>query len=143
MSGLEVAGELRARGAAAKILMVSGNLHDAAPHGAVDYDGFLAKPIDLRALLERVGALLALEWVRETPGPNMAPVVALPEAGQLAQLLQLARIGYVRGLEAKLAELESGAPALAPFCLQLRGWVRGFELAKLTAYLEALPELNN
>jgi signal transduction histidine kinase len=141
MSGLEVAAELRLRGAAAKILMVSGNLHDAAPHGLADYDGFLAKPIDLRALLERVGTLLALDWVREVPVHSVAPVVTLPEAGQLAELLQLARIGYVRGLEAKLAELEAAAPAVAPFCLQLRGWVRGFELQKLTAYLEALPEL--
>ena len=141
MSGLEVAAELRARGAAAKILMVSGNLHDAAPHGLADYDGFLAKPIDLRALLERVGTLLALDWVREMPVHVVAPVAALPEAVELAELLQLARIGYVRGVEAKLAELEGATPALAPFCLQLRGWVRGFELQKLTAYLEALPEL--
>jgi signal transduction histidine kinase len=143
MSGLEVAAELRRRGVATKILMVSGNLHDAAPHGAVDYDGFLAKPIDLRALLERIGTLLGLDWVQEIPAPSVAPIVALPAAAQLAELLQLARIGYVRGVEAKLAELEGEAPALAPFCLQLRGWVRGFELQKLSDYLEALPELNS
>jgi signal transduction histidine kinase/CheY-like chemotaxis protein/purine-cytosine permease-like protein len=143
MSGLEVAAELRARGAQAKILMVSGNLHDAAPHGGADYDGFLAKPIDLRALLERVGTLLGLDWVQETQQPGIAPVVAMPEPAHLAQLLQLARIGYVRGIEAKLAELEREVPVLAPFCLQLRGWVRGFEMQKLTDYLEALPELNS
>ena len=142
MSGLEVAATLRARHAAAKILMVSGNLHDAAPHGAPDYDGFLAKPIDLRALLERIGTLLNLAWVQENPIPITAPIVALPAAEQLAELLQLARIGYVRGIEAKLAELEAQAPALAPFCLQLRAWARGFELQKLHAYLEALPDLN-
>jgi hypothetical protein len=85
--------------------------------------------------------LLALDWVREMPVHVVAPVAALPEAVELAELLQLARIGYVRGVEAKLAELEGATPALAPFCLQLRGWVRGFELQKLTAYLEALPEL--
>jgi len=143
MSGLEVAAELRARGAGAKILMVSGNLHDAAPHGVADYDGFLAKPIDLRALLERVGTQLGLDWVQEAAAPSTAPVVALPQAVHLAELLQLARIGYVRGIEAKLAELEGEVPALAPFCLQLRGWVRGFEMQKLTAYLDTLPELNS
>jgi CheY-like chemotaxis protein len=142
MSGLEVAAELRTREAGAKILMVSGNLHDAAPQGAADYDGFLAKPIDLRALLERVGTLLGLDWVQEAPVVSVAPVAALPQAAHLVELLQLARIGYVRGIEAKLAELEGEEPALAPFCLQLRGWVRGFEMQKLTAYLEALPELN-
>ena len=141
MSGLEVAAALRARGAACRILMVSGNLHDAAPYGPADYDGFLAKPIDLRALLERIGALLALDWVQDSPAPLAPPINALPTAGQIAELLQLTRIGYVRGIEAKLAELETATPALAPFCLQLRGWLRGFELQKLSAYLEALPEL--
>ena len=140
MSGLEVAAELRARGAGAKILMVSGNLHDAAPPGAADYDGFLAKPIDLRALLDRVGTLLALDWVQETPVVNVTLAVALPPAADLAELLQLARIGYVRGIEAKLAALE---PAFGPFCAQLRGWLRGFEMQKLTAYLESLPELRS
>jgi CheY-like chemotaxis protein len=142
MSGLEVAAELRARGADTKILMVSGNLHDAAPHGLADYDGFLAKPIDLRALLERIGMLLMLDWVREHPSPGAAPIADLPAAAELAELLQLARIGYVRGVEAKLGELEKNE-RLAPFCLQLRGWLRGFELQKLTLYLEALPELKN
>ena len=57
--------------------------------------------------------------------------MALPAGGRnWRELLQLARIGYVRGMEAKLAELECEAPALAPFCLHLRGWVRGFELAE-------------
>lgn len=143
MSGLEVAAELRARGTGVKILMVSGNLHDAAPHGVTDYDGFLAKPIDLRALLERIGTLLALEWVREVATPGLTPVVALPETVDLQELLRLARIGYVRGIEAKLAELEGEAPALTPFCLQMRGWLREFEMQKLTAYLEALPELQS
>ncbi len=143
MSGLEVAARLRGREASAKILMVSGNLHDAAPKGASDYDGFLAKPIDLRALLERIGTLLALDWVQETATPSNAAVAILPEAAHLAELSQLAQIGYVRGIEAKLAELEAATPALAPFCLQLRGWLRGFEMQKLTAYLEALPEPNS
>jgi CheY-like chemotaxis protein len=140
MSGLEVAEQLRARGSAVKILIVSGNLHDASPHGLPDYDGFLAKPIDLRALLDRIGSLLALDWVRDKPATGAAPVIALPAAAQLAELLQLARIGYVRGLEAKLAEVEAEAPGMAPFCQQLRGWLKGFELQKLTGYLEALPE---
>jgi CheY-like chemotaxis protein len=143
MSGLEVAAAMRARGAVAKILMVSGNLHEAAAHHVADYDAFLAKPIDLRALLERIGSLLALDWVKEVPAAKMSPaILALPDAGHLADLLKLVRIGYVRGIEAKLAELEMEAPALAPFCAQLRGWLRGFELQKLAAYLDALPELN-
>jgi signal transduction histidine kinase/purine-cytosine permease-like protein/ActR/RegA family two-component response regulator len=137
MSGLEVAAELRTRGADAKILMVSGNLHDATPQGAADYDGFLAKPIDLRALLERIGTLLALDWVQERPATILPTIMVVPGTPHLAELLQLSRIGYVRGIEAKLSALEQDQE-YAPFCAQLRGWVRGFELQKLTQYLEAL-----
>lgn len=139
MSGLEVAASLRTKGIKAKTLMVSGNLHDAAPPEDANYDGFLAKPIDLRALLERVGSLLVLDWIRETPSPSTAPTMVLPDIAQLEELLELARIGYVRGLEAKLAELESHA-LYAPFCAQLRGWVRGFELEKITTHLETITE---
>ena len=101
----------------------------AAPVGAV--------VVELETVVVGVSLMVVAETVRD------APVVALPQAVHLAELLQLARIGYVRGIEAKLAELEGEVPALAPFCLQLRGWVRGFEMQKLTAYLDTLPELNS
>jgi len=137
MSGLEVAARLRAAGRSAKILMVSGNLHDAARHGPADYDAFLAKPLDIRALLERIGALLALEWVHDAPAPALAPAVVAPDAQKLAELRQLARIGYVRGIEARLTELEATDPALAPFCAQMREKLRRFDLVSLGAFLDA------
>ncbi|MGE4481396.1 ATP-binding protein [Acidocella sp.] len=143
MSGLEVARHLRAAGGTMKILMISGNLHDAARQGDTGYDAFLAKPIDLRALLDKIGLLLGLDWVHEQPKPQIAaPVIptALPEEDVLEELRQLARIGYVRGLEARLRELEAADPALAPFCAQLTVWLRGFELKRMLAWLEDLPE---
>lgn len=143
MSGLEVAAQLRERGERAKILMVSGNLHDATRSGGADYDGFLPKPIDIRALLEKIGALLGLDWVYEAPAPA-APVPAqtmtVPDAAVIEELRQLARIGYVRGLEARLKALEAEDATLAPFCTVLAGWLRGFELKRLLAWLDELPE---
>ena len=143
MSGLEVAAHLRAAGGRMRILMISGNLHDATRPGGADYDAFLAKPIDLRAMLDKIGVLLGLDWVHEQPPPPpAAPAVpmALPGEAALEELRQLARIGYVRGLEARLKALEEADPALAPFCALLTGWLRGFELKRMLAWLDDLPE---
>jgi signal transduction histidine kinase/CheY-like chemotaxis protein/purine-cytosine permease-like protein len=149
MSGLEVAARLRAHGTAAKTLVISGNLHDAprlaGSQGAPPYDGFLAKPIDLRTLLERIGNLLALDWIYDPivlPAPKADPAaMRRPGAPHLADLLQLGRIGYVRGIEAKLLSVADAEPETGEFCAYLRELVRGFELAQYTACLEALPEL--
>jgi len=142
MSGLEVAAHLHAAGRRMKILMISGNLHDATRPGGAGYDAFLAKPIDLRAMLDKIGALLGLDWVHEQPPPAASPApMALPGEDELEELRQLARIGYVRGLDARLKVLEEADPALAPFCALLTGWLRGFELKRMLAWLDDLPEI--
>ncbi|OYV37412.1 MAG: hypothetical protein B7Z81_06035 [Acidocella sp. 20-61-6] len=151
MSGLEVAAQLCTGTATTKILIVSGNLHDA-PRPAqdqppLDYDGFLAKPIDIRALLERIGALLSLDWIFESPAQPVQKSnpanMPRPAAEHLADLLQLGRIGYVRGIETKLTAIAKAEPQTDEFCAHLRALVRGFELAQYMACLESLTEPNN
>jgi CheY-like chemotaxis protein len=148
MSGLEVAAALRRRAPAAKILIVSGNFHDAPRRNgaaAADYDGFVPKPTDLRALLDKIKTLLDISWIHE-PQPALParpdPLsMHRPGAAHLADLLQLGQIGYVRGIESKLSEIEQAEPDAADFCGHLRGMVRGFELARYMECLESLPEL--
>jgi CheY-like chemotaxis protein len=157
MSGLQVAALLRERFAeCVKILIVSGNFHDT-PKVKLDqaqtedkraHDGYLAKPMDIRALLEMIRTLLDLSW---TYDPAPVPVVPLrddpllmarPELRHLTDLLQLGRIGYVRGIEAKLDEIADAEPETAGFAAHLREMVRGFELARYMACLESLPEMS-
>jgi signal transduction histidine kinase/CheY-like chemotaxis protein/purine-cytosine permease-like protein len=145
MSGLEAAAKLRARfGADLKIMIVSGNFHDAPKlngSGAKDYDAFLAKPTDLRAFLDRVKTLLEIGWVYASPSPvvRVDPgAMVRPSAKHLSDLLQLGRIGYVRGIEAKLSEIAEAEPAAEDFCAYLRDLVRGFELSRYMDCLETL-----
>jgi hypothetical protein len=58
-------------------------------------------------------------------------------------LLQLGRIGYVRGIEAKLSEIAQAAPQTVEFTAYLRDMVRDFALARYMNFLESLPELQN
>ncbi len=139
MSGLEVAAQLRARfGEGMKILIVSGNFHDATRlRGGAAHDAFLAKPMDIRALLAAIAELLGLDWIYAQAPAVIAPQVAMdrPASAHVTDLIRLGRIGYVRGIEAKLDEVALEAPA---FAAHLRDLVRRFELGKYMQALEAL-----
>ncbi|MDE1145999.1 MAG: ATP-binding protein [Azospirillaceae bacterium] len=133
-----------------KIMMVSANAHDYTPGRAAaggeegvpaDHDAFIIKPVDVDALLDRIGGLLGLEWVYEVPAtpslpaaPESVPDAALPH---LDALWQLGRIGHVRGIEAKLRELEGEDATTAAFAAHLRTLVRAFDMKRYMAILES------
>ena len=152
MNGWQVARELRsAREPPLRIIFVSANAHEqvSAGEGNRLYDAFVMKPVDVHALLERMGELLGLEWVydlekptepdaRSTSGADVVPM--LPEASRrhLDDLYRLGRIGHVRGIQAKLAELAAEHPANEPAAAHLRELVSKFELKRYMNVLEAM-----
>jgi len=148
MSGIEAAGKLRSKMPDQKIMFLSGNFHDAPrlknTEQKQDYDAFLAKPTDVRALLEKLRVLLNISWIYDAPKPAAkaaAPVMMTrPSEQHLVDLLRLGRIGYVRGIESKLAEIEAAEPEAGEFCGYLRELLRGFELGRYMECLETLPE---
>jgi signal transduction histidine kinase/CheY-like chemotaxis protein/purine-cytosine permease-like protein len=158
MSGLEVAVALRERfGEGVRILIVSGNFHDAQRVRTLSesaqvvtraHDGYLAKPMDIRSLMETIGKLVGLSWIYDVAPAAVLAVrddplgMVRPRLQHLIDLLQLGRIGYVRGIEAKLSEIAEAEPETAAFAGHLRALVRGFELSRYMACLENLPELS-
>ncbi len=143
MTGWELAVRLREAGHSAPILMVSANIGEMQPERAEDavHDGALPKPFDMRQLLDRIKALLRLEWTDEAAAPPKVEaevdVIRSPGADHVRQLLDLGAIGYVRGIEAKLAELD-GVAGNQAFVAMLRGHVRSFDFGGYTAVLEQL-----
>jgi signal transduction histidine kinase/purine-cytosine permease-like protein/ActR/RegA family two-component response regulator len=143
MNGVEVARRLRASGHAdAAILMISANMIDPSvrPPGE-DYDDLLPKPVDMERLLDRIQALLGLDWVHDD-GQLPKPVPDAPRSYTLAQshideLRRLGSIGYIRGIEAKLAELKAG-PGGAALADDLGVHVRNFDLKRYMLLLETL-----
>ncbi|HQU03715.1 MAG TPA: ATP-binding protein [Acidocella sp.] len=154
ISGLEAASALRNRfGNTLKILIVSGNFHDVrriqpagdegAPPGP--HDGFIAKPTDIRALLAKIQNLLDISWVYDAPpAPDLIAAdpatMAPPARHHIDDLLQLGLIGYVRGIEAKLSQIDAEEPDKSAFTGYLRELVRRFELGRYVCYLETLME---
>jgi signal transduction histidine kinase/CheY-like chemotaxis protein len=148
MTGWEVAAALRGmeNSRSLRIIMVSANAHEFSPgaDGNSPHDAFLMKPIELQVLLERVGQMLGIEWIYAAPptvsAPGDAPVGALPEESHhhIEDLYRLGRIGHVRGIEAKLKEIETENPSTAPFAAHLRTLVTNFDLKRYMSVLAAI-----
>jgi hypothetical protein len=149
MSGWDVARMLRRpRTRHPAIIMISANAVESrwAQLPQKNYDEYLVKPIDIRDLLERIGQLLAINWIYESDTTNLQPP-ALPPArlprhapsrGDLDDLRQLGQIGYVRGIQAKLDEIERAHPGNRVFVTEMRSLMRDLDLGQYMATLEAL-----
>jgi CheY-like chemotaxis protein len=128
-----------------KILMVSANAHEYNPGGieGQPHDGFVMKPMDVQVLLENIGNVLGLKWRYETT-PAATSESGLPETlpdhvrHHIDDLYQLGKIGHVRGIQAKLREIEAEDPDNRVFTGRLRTLVANFDLKRYMTVLEAM-----
>jgi signal transduction histidine kinase/CheY-like chemotaxis protein len=143
MSGWDVARALREEPqlAALKIVMVSANAHEYHQGGESQlHDAFVMKPVNVQVLLDTIANVLRLKW-KHDPAPGSAPEEAsqdVPElsAQHLADLYRLGKIGHVRGIQAKLEEIEREDPRHARFTAQLRELIGRFELKRYMSTLQ-------
>lgn len=143
LSGWEAACRLRAaHGTALRIIMVSANAHEfrVGDEDRSSHDAFLAKPVDLQALLDVIGQQLQLEWrfAGDAPAKGANVVSRLPDsAAPLVETLrQLAKVGHVRGIEAALNQLETDVPESASVVSAMRNHVSAFDLRSLMKLLD-------
>ena len=129
-----------------KIVIVSANAHEFAPGGAgTAHDAFLIKPIDMQRMLECLGRELHLRWTSSKPAPRPAREIdlqgALPEHSRhhVDDLYQLGLIGHVRGIQAKLREMETD-PTNKPFATRMRTLVANFDLKRYMNVLEGMTQ---
>ena len=145
MDGWELARRLRGAGhERAAIIVVSANAGELRPGPAQPacHDDALPKPVNLGALLDRIRRHLGLDWLPAVPALAVNPAAAGPTSeapltpAQLGELRDLAEIGHVRGLTARLAELsrEADDPALP----RLQECAAGIRLQE---FIELLDEL--
>jgi CheY-like chemotaxis protein len=139
MSGWELARRLRGEGQRGAILMLSANVGvtQPAPAESAAHDEVMAKPFEVRRLLDRLQALLGLVWIEEGAERPTAADTTAPAQEHVEELLRLGRIGYVRGIENKLGQIEAD-PANHAFVAELRRHLGGFDFRGFTAFLEAV-----
>jgi len=132
MSGWDLVTRLREGGHTAPIIMLSANIGDGSAAKAEGHNDAIAKPVDMRQLSDRLAVHLGLSWIYEDELQAMAeptatlPVV-IPDENHLQDLLRLGEIGYVRGIESKLADLAQ-TQQYQSFVAELTVHVQAFDL---------------
>ncbi|MPT23812.1 MAG: response regulator, partial [Starkeya sp.] len=146
LNGWEVVRQLRDEGfGRLRIIMISANAGEIHGDGLAQHDDHLVKPVHLRTLLEKMAALLDLEWVGDgelaalAAGEAAKPGELRAPAGvHLDDLMKLGEIGYVRGIQAKLREIESASPDSKAFVAHMRELMETFDLKQYMSVLEAM-----
>jgi CheY-like chemotaxis protein len=146
MDGFEVSKLIREhRLSEAPILILSANAFagDLEKGAAAGCDDYLAKPLHLPLLLDKVAALLGFEWLTDAsehadavaaPAQTMLPLPT-PLAHELRRFLEL---GYMEGFVAQLEEAGQNHPELADTLAPLRESARRFMLDDLDRQLRAV-----
>ncbi|TBW33006.1 response regulator [Siculibacillus lacustris] len=149
MDGWDLARRLRAEGfATTRIVILSANVGESRPPDTeiALHDDLLAKPLDVARLIDRIRHHLGLEWRHEPPAAVPPPPEPgrddRPDRAEAADLLQFARIGYVRGVEERLAAIEAAVRAdgdePGPRLAGLARAVADFDMTRLVRELEAI-----
>ncbi|MEH1940345.1 MAG: AAA family ATPase [Nostoc sp.] len=106
---------------------------------------FLPKPIRITELLEKLRLHLELEWIYENGETQVSienkqqtsqqPLVA-PSQEEIANLLNLAMKGDLKGIVERVTHLEELDVKYAPFSLELRQLAKGFQVKKIREILK-------
>ncbi len=99
---------------------------------------YLAKPLHLPQLLDRIQHHLQLTWqrrLRSAPLLVQTPVV-LPSREDLEELYELCGLGYIRGIQQKLDAIERENTHSTGFVTRLRALASGFRLDELSLQLK-------
>ncbi|MET0266930.1 MAG: ATP-binding protein [Duganella sp.] len=142
MDGWETSYVLRQRHhSQAPIAIVSANAFDKGMDNAagITADDFIVKPVNIGELLDWIGKRLALEWTlapaeAEAAPPASAPM-ALPPAEQLSALAELVRIGYVRGIQSRLNDIDALDQRYLSFTTAMRQYAARFQLDVMADFL--------
>jgi signal transduction histidine kinase/purine-cytosine permease-like protein/ActR/RegA family two-component response regulator len=140
MNGWQLVTRLRDHGQTAPVIMLSANIGDGtAADTHTGHNDTLAKPFDIRQLQDKLAVHLAIEWIygdKLQPAPKTKPkrTMTNPGAAHVEELIRLGEIGYVRGIEAKLADL-ARLEENQPFTDAVKIYVQAFDLAGYANFL--------
>ena len=127
------------------LAIVSANAFDKGLSNDVGIkpEDFIVKPYRHAELIDWLEKRLALTWLdapvadTETPAVPAVAVLArvLPDAPQLAALLEVVNLGFYRGIMNKLADIEKQQPATTGFVEGMRMLARQFQFEAMSRQL--------
>lgn len=149
MDGFELTRQLRQRQELQEtiIIAVSASAFDQTKAQSLQAgcQTFLPKPIEKKQLLDLLQTSLRIEWTYKTSEgepanpaqQEIAPApITAPDGKDVAQLYQLALIGDVMGIRARLQELQQTAPHCEAFLAQVQHFAKDFRLFEMQRFLQ-------
>jgi hypothetical protein len=124
------------------VAIVSANAFDKGLDNGVGITpaDFITKPVRFDEVLDWLGRALALQW---QPAPPARPVQAAPAPDapcpardDLQALLDVVGLGYPRGVQRVLAQIEAERPECGPWLAPLRQLAQGFQFERMTPLIQ-------
>ncbi len=143
IDGWETIRTLRAQGlSAAPVAIVSANAFDKGQDNDVGISAadFITKPVRFDELLDWLGTHLSLQWLAAPPpaAPAAAPAVdaAPPTRAQLQALHDVVSLGYPRGVQRVLEQIETERPECVAWLAPLRELAQSFRFDRMTPLIQ-------
>jgi CheY-like chemotaxis protein len=147
MDGLEACRKMRQLDATrhVPIIALSASSSNATEAGAADAgaDAFLSKPIEVKSLIKLMGELMALQWQfperkDDTKKMDLAAVgpMVLPPLDQLEHLLEIAKVGSMRGLKKYVAVILQQDERHRPFADRLHTLADDFRSVEIVEFVK-------
>ena len=143
LDGFETTRRIRALDIHIPIIGVSATVSESfrAESRAAGCNDFLAKPIQLKELLDGLQRLMQLTWLyQDAPEPETEepPVekMLMPPRETLEQLLEFAKGGYLNDVQAIATRLKTADPRLVPFIQAVEHLVENLQGQQLREYLQ-------
>lgn len=145
MDGWTMVKQLRENQFKQPVLMLSANARDGESAQAAKgyHNGYIAKPLNLDALLGKIGDLLPIKWdyqnevepdVSSPPHTNKTPV----QQSHYQELIALAEIGYLSGFKEKLATIAGKYHVPSDIHSQLNEYLELCNFPQIINYLKEL-----
>jgi CheY-like chemotaxis protein len=145
MDGLEVIRRLRRRPELADlpVIAVSASASGSDERSCLDAgaNAFLPKPVDERVLLEQIGSLLRIEWIRESPVTDAATRASaepfiIPPREEMKVLHDMALQGSMRDIASRAAYVAELDERYRPFADQLLSLASQFQSEAILTLVE-------
>ncbi|MBU6257751.1 MAG: response regulator [Burkholderiales bacterium] len=124
----------------APLAIVSANAYDKGQDNDVGVEAadFITKPVRLDELLDWLGSRLDLQWLASAaPAPSAgSPGGPLPSRAQLLALRDVVDLGYPRGVERLLEQIEAARPDCGAWLAPLRALAQRFQFDHMTPLIQ-------